>query len=356
MAIITVDGVIEPKKLGVTSVHEHLLIDLSWAVKEPKDVLRKALFHQAVDITKLSVLRRTPLAVMDNCILDDMMLIEDELLEFKRAGGSTIVELSCRGFHVDPVALRRISRAVGINIIASTGYYTAALHPSNMDEMTVEDLESVLLADIETGIDGSGVRAGVIGEMGVSTEMHQNEKKALIAAAHVSKKTGIAVMVHISAPAHEGSFPLGLEAIEVLASEGAEIGKVAICHADSPLDINVEYCIEILKKGVYLSFDNYNHEHYVAKKDREMYGGPSSSDLQRVRVTKQLMDRGYVAKMLIGQDTCFKTMCHRYGGYGFDHIITNIIPMMQDEGITDNQIKSVYIDNPRKWLDDQKVH
>ncbi|HUV06627.1 MAG TPA: hypothetical protein VMX75_02790, partial [Spirochaetia bacterium] len=173
---------------------------------------------------------------------------------------------------------------------------------------------------------------------------------------HVSKKTGIAVMVHISAPAHEGSFPLGLEAIEVLASEGAEIGKVAICHADSPLDINVEYCIEILKKGVYLSFDNYNHEHYVAKKDREMYGGPSSSDLQRVRVTKQLMDRGYVAKMLIGQDTCFKTMCHRYGGYGFDHIITNIIPMMQDEGITDNQIKSVYIDNPRKWLDDQKVH
>jgi phosphotriesterase-related protein len=355
MAIITVDGVIQPEKLGITSVHEHLLIDLTWAVREPKDVVQKAFFNKKIEMKNLGVLRRMPLAMRDNCLLDDPELIEEELLEFKRAGGGTIVELSCHGFNLDPVSLRRISRAVGTNIIASTGFYTQNLHPSGMNDMSVRDLENVMLADIQTGIGGSGVRAGVIGEMGVSAQMHPNEKKALIAAAHVSKSTGLAIMVHISGGSDKRSFPLGLTAIEVLTSEGADAQKVAICHADSPLDINVEYCLEILKMGAYISFDNYNHEHYVAKKDREQFGGAASSDLQRVRVTKLLVDKGYAERILVGQDTCFKTMLHAYGGYGLDHIMTNIVPMMLDEGITDAQIKSMYIENPLRWLDDDKV-
>ena len=84
MSIVTVNGAIGPRELGVTSVHEHLFIDLSWAVKEPKDVLMKKLFYGKVEMKNLGILRRMPLAVKDNFILDDAELMEEELLEFKR--------------------------------------------------------------------------------------------------------------------------------------------------------------------------------------------------------------------------------------------------------------------------------
>ena len=270
----------------------------------------------------------------------------------KGAGGDSIVELSCRGFNLDPAALRKLSRAVGVNIIASTGFYTKTLHPSGMGEMTVEDIENILFDDINAGINGTGIKAGVIGELGVSSPIHPDEKKVLTAAAHVSKQTGVAVMVHVPGSEKEDGVHIGLRVIDIIAEAGGDIQKVAIAHADSPLKIDVEYCIKVLEKGAYLTFDSYNHEQYVAKKDRPLYGGACSSDYQRVTVTKHLIDRGFAAKILIGQDTCFKTMCHRYGGYGLDHMITNIMPMMQDEGITDNEIKAMYVDNPRKWLDD----
>ena len=66
---------------------------------------------------------------------------------------------------------------------------------------------------------------------------------------------------------------------------------------------------------------------------------------------KLLIDGGYLSNILISCDVCLKTLLHRYGGWGYDHILTNIVPMMQDEGITEKQVVTLLRENPKRFLD-----
>ena len=251
MSVITVNGEIDAKNLGITLAHEHLFIDITWAVPEIKDPVRKALFNKKIELENLGILRRIPTAIRENCILDDEKLIESELHIFKNAGGDTIIDQSSRGINYDPLAARRLARATDVNIVLGTGHYTTNLHPSDMDDRTTGDFEKEYLADIIDGIDGTGVRAGILGELGVSTELHTNEKKVLIASAQVSKKAGVAISVHIPGKLKQDDYPLGLTALDIITNVGADPEKVAICHANAR-NINLEYCLEVLERGAYL--------------------------------------------------------------------------------------------------------
>ena len=351
MSVITVQGEIDPEKLGMVLPHEHILIDLRNQFSEPPEVTKKQLSGQQVNIDNMGVLRRNPWALIDNLVINDMSIAEEEVLEYKRAGGDTIVDVTNIGLGRDPVALRRISRATGVNIIAGCSYYYHDTHPKDMGSKTVEDIKNQIICDIETGMDETGIRAGVIGEIGVSQDMHVDERKVLAASGRAQAETGAGVQVHIFPWGKGGGKPLGMEALSILVKHGADPEKVSINHVDVAMDIRLDYCIEILETGAYVEFDNFGHEFYVDKANRKFIPGPFALDFQRVDAIKKLIDRGYLSKILVSTDICHKTLLHHYGGWGYDHIPTNIVPMMKDKGITGEQINTLLRVNPVNFLD-----
>jgi phosphotriesterase-related protein len=133
--------------------------------------------------------------------LDDMQLLDeqeaiDEILRFKYAGGSTIVEFSNIGLDRDPMALARISRVTGLNVIMGSGYYIAASHKPDMDAKTEEEITEEIVQDITEGVGTTKIRAGIIAEIGTSWPMTKNELKSLRAAARAQKITGAPLNVH----------------------------------------------------------------------------------------------------------------------------------------------------------------
>jgi phosphotriesterase-related protein len=207
MHAITVQGEVDAAKLGVIAPHEHLLLDLSNQFREPAEVSRKAVSHQKVGITNLGLLRRNPLALRDNLIINDVACAEAEAMQFKRAGGDTMADLTNIGLGRDVRALLGISRATGLNIIAGSGYYYHDTHPSDMGKRSVSKLAEEMARDITEGVDNTGIRAGVIGEIGISPAMHPHEKKVLQAAAKAQKQTGAGISVHIFPWAGPGRLP-----------------------------------------------------------------------------------------------------------------------------------------------------
>jgi phosphotriesterase-related protein len=347
MSVMTVTGKVNADSLGWVLPHEHAFIDLRALVPAPLTVSAKVLAQEKLSLANSGALRRNPYAVLDNAVLDDEAVMQEELLEFKKAGGTTLVDLTLREIGRDPMLLARLSRALDIRIVAGCGYYIKATHPSDMDEKTVESIAEEMLTDIRHGIDGTSIKAGVIGEIGTSEIIWPNERKALIAAAAVQKETGLGLHVHTDLWARNGS-----EAVRILAGNGADPGKICINHID--VDIRLDYLKELLDQGVYIEFDNFGKEFYADRRHRSVLRGLFARDIDRVRAIKALIDCGYGSRLLVSNDVCLKTCLHRYGGWGYDHVIANIVPMMEDEGITPVQIRTLFCDNPAAFLDDGK--
>ena len=344
MPVTTVQGPKESGELGVTTPHEHILIDLRNQFTYHPEATRTAYAEQKVNIRNLDVLSRDPYAVRDNLLMNDVRLAEAELLEFRKAGGDTVVDATSIGLGRDPEALFRISRATGLNVIAGCGYYTYDTHPRDMDARTVDQLAGEMLRDLTVGMQGTGIRAGVIGEIGTSVEIYPNEKKVLQAAAVAQRKTGAGLIVH--------TYPWGkrgLEALAILVGGGAEARKVSINHVDVELDL--DYCASIAEAGAFFEFDNFGKEFFIDRRYRGFAGGVFARDIERVKALGKLIAGGFLQRILMSCDVCLKTLLHRYGGWGYDHILSHIVPMMLDEGITRQQIDVILRENPRVFLD-----
>lgn len=139
--------------------------------------------------------------------------------------------------------------------------------------------------------------------------------------------------------------------LDVLAREGADPGKVAIGHADVAMDIKLDYCLEIPRRGAYVEFANFGHEFYVDRAHRAFLRGPFATDVQRVRAIKALIEAGFLSNILISTDICHKSLLHRYGGWGYEHILTNIVPMLREYGLSDLHVNALLRDNPQRLLD-----
>ena len=343
MSIITVSGIVEESDLGVIAPHEHVFIDIRNQFSEFSEATKKALSEQEVSINNLDILSRNPYALKDNLVLNDIKTAEEELLYFKIAGGSTIVDATSIGIGRDPEALRNIAVKLGLNIIAGSGYYTQDTNPKDMNQKKVEEIAREIINDIKKGISGTDVRAGVIGEIGTSEEIHPNEKKVLIASAKAQSETGVAIITH--------TYPWGkkgLEAINILEKNGANINKVSISHID--VEIDIEYCKKIMDSGAYIEFDDFGKEYFIDKRYRGFAGGVFARDIERVDTIKKLIELGYIDKILLSCDICLKTLLHKYGGWGYDHILKNIVPMLKEKNITDDQISKLIKDNPKEFI------
>ena len=341
--INTFRGQMPLSKYKRISPHEHLFIDLIHEAVEPADEEGKKLFHSKVSMEILGPLRRNPYIVRDNLVLSDKDDAVNELKFLERHDVGLFVDLSCVGIERNIDRLRYVSDNAKVDIALGTGFYVHDTLSEEVCAMSVEQMADFMVNEIENGIDGTDIRAGVIGEIGVSEVIYPVERKALLASAIAHKKTGLPVYLH--------TYPwsrAGLEAANLLVENGVAPHNICICHID--VTFNYDYLMELLNAGFYIEFDDFGKEFYFPPQDGAFAGGPFATDVERVRMLKKLIGVGFGKQLIVATDICLKASLHKYGGWGYDHIFENIIPMMQQEGFTPEEISLIIEENPKRFL------
>ncbi|MFC1903669.1 phosphotriesterase [Chloroflexota bacterium] len=342
----TVLGPIDPKDLGITLPHEHLFIAHGSAnFVEPSTASEKGLAYKPVSMEILNWLHHHCANNIDNMNMLDEQEAIDEAMIFKRAGGGTIVDVTNVGIGRDPKALARISRATGLNIIMGAGYYLSGSHPKNMSEKTEEEITEEIVHDVTVGTDGTGICAGIIGEIGGSWPLLDNERKSFRAAARAQKLTGAPLTLH---PGRKNNVA-ALELVEIVRDAGADMKRVIIDHIDNRVrDHSARR--EIAKAGCYLEYDVFGWEGYVPLTLYKDSGIELPNDSQRIDEVMKLIEEGFLKQILFSQDVCFKVWRVCYGGKGYAHILNNAVPLMLSKGMTQEQINTIMVENPKRIL------
>lgn len=333
--ITTVLGEISEDKLGITSSHEHIFIDMRKCV----DITGKEAdcFYDKICMENRSEVFKDPYGILDNAILDDVDAAVEEVNYFKKWGGRTIVDCTLDEIGRDPMALKEVSLRTGVNIIVGCGHYYHKAHYPYVERASVQELADEMRKDILHGIGETDIKAGIIGEIGTSAVMSDSEKKVLKAAGMVGAETGKAIHVHTDLYTENG-----FEVIDILTREGVKPDKICIDHVD--VWLRPDYIRALLEKGVYVEFDNFGKEFYTSKERRFAY------DLERIRLLKKLIDEGHQKQILVCNDICLKTMWKTYGGNGYAHILRAVRDMAVEEGIDKKAYDALLTENVKKFL------
>ena len=337
----TVLGPVSPESLGPTMTHEHLLINFACMFQEPKEASQKGLAYQPVALENLGWIRYNWTSNLDNLNLIDEDETIQEAMRYKMAGGGTIVDATTIGIGRDPLALARIARATGLNIIMGAGFYVDMVHPPDMSERTESQLAAQMTRELTEGVDGTGVKAGILGELGCSWPLTDNEGKVLRAAARAPRETGAAILIH---PGRNDQAPK--EIIEILSEAGGDISRTIIGHLDRTI-FDLDGLKQLARSGCYMEYDMFGLEssYYPAQTHVDM-----PSDAQRIDFIKRLIAEGYPDRIVMSHDICFKVRLARYGGHGFAHILENIAPRMRLKNISEEDIQTILVENPKRVL------
>lgn len=337
--VMTVLGPIDPQELGITLMHEHLFIDGRCWWYEPGEATRRALAQAPVDITNLGEIRRNPLTNLDNLVQLDINVALEEAIDFKRAGGKTIVDVTNLGIGRDPSALKGLAHETGLNIVMGSGYYTQTSHPPEVAEKSDRQIADLITAEITDGLRRSGVRPGIIGEIGTSFPITAEEKKVLKGAALASLRTGAPITVHPHPQRKEG-----LNILDILEEAGVNPRRVIICHLNATIN-DIDYHKSIAARGAFTEYDNFGTELY-----QDTYHTQFPSDIASIAALKEMIDSGFLKSILISQDVCFKVCYKRFGGWGISHILNHLKPYMRAAGITAEDLQTIMVDNPARIL------
>ena len=338
--VMTVRGPIEPEQLGTTMTHEHIFCDLAAWRLPPRTDLQRRSSDEKLRPDLFGEVRRDALVFSDNLRLDDEAIALSELRDMREAGVSAIVELSVNGLHGRPERLPELSSLLDLHVIVGCGYYIQPSHPPDLHARSVDELTAELLAEIRTGLAGSSIRPGVIGEIGTGQPVHEDEWKVLEAACNAQLESGLALYVHVY-PMSDGE--TALDVAQSILARGVDPGKVNICHMDGRLDF--EYHKAVLDTGVFISFDTFGQEAYYDGIDRH-----SAFDADRERALIRLLDSGYERQLLISQDNCLKMHLRPFGGYGYSHVMRHIVPSLTRHGVSPETCDVLLVENPRRLL------
>ena len=333
--ILTVRGPVDPGLVGPTIMHEHVLLDYRGRPKEELTATEAAFYEQPVSLGNLSRLRSWVSPNEDNLILGNVDVAIREVLEFKRWGGSGIVDCTSIGLGRDPTGLLQVSNATGLHIVMGAGWYIHSFHPPDMESRTVEDLTEVIIRDLTVGAGGTAVRSGIIGEVGVGPALNPNELKSARAAARASRATGAAISFH-HAGRGEGKFTV----LDMVEAEGADLNRVIIGHSNH-IATQIPYMKRLLERGVYLQFDLMGE--VIPRLGR-------IHDYDTVRSIVQLIRDGYADRLLLSQDVCTKTMMKTYGGMGFSFVMEFVLPELRRLGAPEEALHQIMVENPRRVL------
>lgn len=348
--VMTVSGPIHPDQLGLTLMHEHLFIALYKAIAPDHHTPMGdwCLWDQSLTMDNLAKARdRGP--IKDNWILSDEETAIKEASEFRIHGGGTIVEVTSYGIRRDPIAMKRVSHATGLNIIMGAGWYQKLYHPNEMDQWTVEELTKEIVNDIIVGVSGSGIKSGIIGEVGVEgNPITENEIKNIRASGRASLVTGAPISFHRGGVDRER-----LDVIKILEEEGVDLSRVIFGHSDT-IAYNLPLMLDLLKRGVYIQFDLLGRVgvplRFAPDIDDNKAFFSSAGTAVVAEAIPQLINAGYADRILLSQDICTKMQLKRFGGTGYSFILEKFLPELRSRDVSEDHILAMMVENPKRIL------
>ncbi|MCE2529588.1 MAG: hypothetical protein J4G11_06930 [Acidimicrobiia bacterium] len=337
-AVQTVLGQILAAELGTTLVHEHLLVDIRCNWRPDDD---PTIAFRPVTTERLGRIRANPFACRDNLVVDEPHVLAEELKRYRDAGGDSIVDATPPGLGRDARVLEWLAAESGVNIVAGCGFYVEVTHPARLHGWSVEDIAGEMIRDLTEGMDGTGIKAGVIGELGVTRyPMGPAERKVFQAAALAQQEVGCAIIAHSAAGADSP-----LEVIEVLSDAGAEMSRVVQSHLDDRFRTDLDLYRRAGELGAGFGLDTFGRELYYSMRESWL-----ASDEERVDALIMLIEAGMTEHVFPAQDICFKHELATYGGHGYDHFLRYIVPRLAARGVSGADLDTLLRKNPARLL------
>lgn len=336
--VSTVRGPVPAASLGMTLTHEHLLCD--WSARprpEPEDPAERALFHAQVSPELQWVLREDPRCCRDNARQDDPDATVAELENFVAAGGRTVVDCTNGDIGRDPLALRAVAERTGLNVIMGSGWYVHLFHATRRARTTVEDLVAEIVAEFADGVGDTGIRPGIIGEIGVSPQFTDAERTHLRAAAQAQRELGVPLFVHLPGWQRRAHEVLDI----VLDEEGVRPEAVVLCHMD-PSGEDPDYQRAVAARGVWLEFDMIGMPFFYAGE------GQCPAPHQTAAAVAALVAAGHTDQLLLSHDMATKAMWTRNGGNGYGYVPRFFLPRLQRLGVPGEAAAGLLTANPRR--------
>lgn len=337
----TVLGPVAPDSLGPTLMHEHILIHMAHIACEPTDPKRRAAYHAPLCLETVSLIRFAGMSNLASCTLSDRDLAVAELGRFRAAGGRTVVDATNIGIGRDPAGLAAIARATGLNVVMGSSYYVAVTHPPEIGTASESDLAARIVAELVDGVDGTGIRPGLIGEVGCSWPLEPREIKVLRASARAQQATGAPLMIH---PGRDARAPFAI--LDVLRDAGADLSRTVMCHIDRTLG-DAAALRRLAATGCVIEFDLFGWEgsYYAWDLPVDM-----PNDAARINLLAGLVADGFGDRITVSHDICFQDKLTRWGGQGYAHILENVVPLMRRKGLPEAAIQAMTVDTPRRLL------
>jgi phosphotriesterase-related protein len=319
----TARGAIDTSDLGVTLMHEHVFI-------------------LSPDITA-----NYPEVWGDEAKREDDAV--QRLNELKSRGVDSIVDLTVIGMGRYIPRIARVAAATDINIVVATGVYTyndvpMYFHftgpgsPLDGEEPMVE----MFVRDIEHGIADTGIKAAILkcatDEPGVTPGV----ERVLRAVAKAHRLTGVPISTHTHAATRRG-----LEQQRIFAEEGVDLTRVVIGHSGDTTDL--DYLSELIGNGSYIGMDRFGVDVYLSFEDR-------------VDTVARMCERGHADKMVLSHDAaCFmdwvpEQLLPALPNWHYLHIHNDVIPALKERGVTDEQLTTMLIENPRRIFESQGAY
>ena len=321
-SVETVRGPVDVDSLGVTLMHEHVFV-------LTPDVMQNY-GHEWWDEQE-----RVADAVT-------------KLRELKQAGVDTIVDPTVVGLGRYIPRIQRVNAESGLNIVVATGLYTFDeiphfFHYRGPDTLLggPELMTELFVRDIREGIGETGVKAaflkGVVEERGLTDD--QTRVQRAICEAH--QETGVPITVHTNS-AHQ----TGRLALDFYASNGVDLTKVVVGHAGDSNDL--DYLKWIMDQGATIGCDRFGLDLF----------NPTE---QRVRTIAALCEQGYTDRIVLAHDAaCYmdffsgeasqQALAEAAPNWHYLHISSDVLPALRAEGVTDEQIRTMLVDNPRRYF------
>jgi phosphotriesterase-related protein len=306
--VMTVQGPVDPSTLGFILPHEHTQCTL-WHIADRWDYWE---------------------------LTPDEPVILAELALFKAAGGTALADLTLPGIGRNPAWLRRLSEQSGLHIVMGGGWYRTAYYPPEalIEKRSVDSLAEELVHDATVGVGDTGIRIGILGEIGTDKPwVTPAEERVFRAVARCSRRTGLAVSTHAVLS------DVGAAQLTILEEEGIDPGRVVIGHADSyPV---LDHYLSLISRGASIEFDFLG----MSFTPMEKHGEARIIDL-----LLELLSRGHADRILLSHDVCHNSQLRRFEGNGYVYLSDVFLPRLRERGVSEAEIEQITVANPRRVL------
>lgn len=313
--IQTTTGTATPAELGRTLVHEHVLVGFpGWELdaRAPRFIRAEAM-SRAVD----------------------------QMHELQAHGVGTFVDPCPMDLGRDVEFLAELSQKSGMRIICTTGaYFEAEGNTFTFKQLPLEEITDIYIQEIEQGIGETGIKAGAIK---IATGAHQvspYERKLVTAAARAAKATGVPLISHTQ----EAS--CGHDQIDMVTGEGVPAAQLLVGHSDGTTDF--DYQKSLADRGAYVGFDRFGISMF-------------QPDEVRVGNILKLCAAGHLERILVSHDSIvcwlgrpmpyaktFEALLEMLPNWRSTHIFRHILPKLREGGMSERDIDTILVDNPRR--------